>query len=126
MINSHALLRGAAGACAAVLVMAACGDDTVTQPRACPVEIAIKPSSATLAPGDTVRFSATFSCGDDTTTARAWRSSDATVATVDSEGLARGIRPGTAVITGFAVPDTTKRAAAALTVLADAAGGMRR
>lgn len=83
----------------------------------------VTPSSATIAVSDTVRLTVTAeSGGGQTINGRqaTWESSDTTVATVSTSGLATGVGAGTAGITATidGVSDT-----ATLTVAEDSAGG---
>lgn len=78
------------------------------------VTITITPTAATIAPNGTQTFVATV--GGTSNTAVTWASSAANVATIDANGLATAVGPGTTVITATSVADNTKRVTATLTV----------
>ena len=84
--------------------------------------VTINPSSATLDPNDTKQLSvtvdATPSSADKTVT---WSSSDASVATVDENGLVTAVGQGTATITATSNLDNTKSGTCSVTVNAPAA-----
>jgi uncharacterized protein YjdB len=64
--------------------------------------IVVTPSNSTIDPGKTVRLTATlYDIQNNVLTGRTvtWSSSDATKVTVDSNGLARGVKKGTVTIT---------------------------
>ncbi|GLC24035.1 hypothetical protein rosag_05480 [Roseisolibacter agri] len=78
--------------------------------------VQIAPSSATVAPGTTRTFVATArdAAGCAVPTAFTWASTNATVATIDADGVAQGLTEGTTQITATAGSVTS--AAASLTV----------
>lgn len=84
--------------------------------------VTINPSSATLDPNDTKQLSvtvdATPSSADKTVT---WSSSDASVATVDENGLVTAVGQGTATITATSNLDNSKSGTCSVTVNAPAA-----
>lgn len=84
--------------------------------------VTINPSSATLDPNDTKQLSvtvdATPSSADKTVT---WSSSDASVATVDENGLVTAVGQGTATITATSNLDNTKSGTCSVTVNTPAA-----
>ncbi|HEY1810147.1 MAG TPA: Ig-like domain-containing protein [Acidobacteriaceae bacterium] len=65
--------------------------------------IAVTPANPSFAAGSTQQFTATATYADSTTgnitTTAAWTSSDGTVTTIDSSGLAAGLASGTSTIT---------------------------
>lgn len=66
------------------------------------VSISVTPTSASIAAGDTQQFKATAKNSSGGTVSGAsitWHSSDTSVATIDSTGLATGVAAGTATIT---------------------------
>ena len=83
------------------------------------VSIAVTPGTASIAAKATQQFSATGTYSDGTTkdlsTTSTWQSSDMTVATISSTGLATGVGPGTANITASS-GTVSSLAAAVLTV----------
>ncbi len=84
--------------------------------------VTINPSSATLDPNDTKQLSvtvdATPSSADKTVT---WSSSDASVATVDENGLVTAVGQGTATITATSNLDNSKSGTCSVTVNTPAA-----
>ena len=87
---------------AALVVLAACGDETSAGLRATTVgSVAVEPDRATISIRDTARFRAVvLSAGGDAVSGAtvAWTTSDASIATVTAEGLVRGESPGSARI----------------------------
>lgn len=75
---------------------------TVTVTGATLTRLEVTPSQPSIAAGTTLQFVATGHFSDDSTqdlsTQVAWASSNTAVATVDDEGLARGVAPGSALI----------------------------
>ncbi len=64
--------------------------------------VTVSPAAGTIAPGDTLRLSASAADANGRVVAGAefaWSSSDASVASVDDTGLVRGVVPGEAAIT---------------------------
>lgn len=74
------------------------GSTTVTVGPAALVSIAVTPDPATIDGHDTLQFTATGTWSDlstsDVTSAVAWSTADAGVATIDASGLATGVRAG--------------------------------
>ncbi len=97
---------------------------TVTSPVATLASIAVTPSSPSIAAGDTQQFTATGTYSDgstaNVTSQASWSSSDKSVATVDSSGLATGASAGSAKITATLSGIT---GSASLTVTAATGGG---
>jgi trimeric autotransporter adhesin len=90
---------------------------TVTAlPPAAPVQITIAPSDVTVQQGGTQQFTANVT--GSANTAVIWRSNNASVATVNDQGMATAEGAGTAVITAIAAADTTRRVTAVMTVTA--------
>lgn len=89
---------------------------------ACPLDpsgIRIYPASWTLQVGDTLRIVATFTtgCGAQPTRGNAsWKSSDTSVATVDSTGLARARSRGSTTIVASDIANPDDKAAMLLQV----------
>jgi hypothetical protein len=79
----------------------------------------VNPASVTLHVGDTLRATVHWTpCGTTTSAAVFWRSTNLTVARVDSlAGLITALAAGTTVVTATAVADPTVGGAMALTVL---------
>ncbi|MGH7617891.1 MAG: Ig-like domain-containing protein [Gemmatimonadaceae bacterium] len=78
----------------------------------------MSPASATMHPGDTLRLKVTGSvdCSSSITSWR-WRSSDTTVASIDSlSGLVHATRPGTATAIAAAVQIPSVMGASAINV----------
>lgn len=102
------------------------GDTTEADPEVDAVHV--DPDSASVAEGDTVRFSATaFTAEDDTISGAAfeWSSTDTAVATVDSTGLATGGAEGTAGIVAESegVADTARLEVTASDTTSGSSGG---
>ena len=110
---------------ATLVAVGACGataSDGVTLPDSVSCTLqgpTVRPNSATLHPGDTLRVSASLpSCGLGVTTATfRWSSSDSSVALVDSlSGLIRARSLGTATITAAVTADRSVKGAMLLAV----------
>jgi len=106
----------AVGACSATVSDAVTLPDSVSCTLQGPT---VRPSSATLHPGDTLRLSVSMpACALGTTTATfRWSSSDSNVAFVDSlSGLIRARSLGTATISAAATQDRSVKGAMLLVV----------
>ncbi|WP_373065317.1 beta strand repeat-containing protein [Gemmatimonas sp.] len=79
-------------------------------------DLDITPAAATLFRGDTRQLGVSFDADPGVSQAVVWRTSDAAVAAVSSEGLVSGVSTGTAIITAISAADTTKRATSLFTV----------
>ena len=110
---------------ATLVAVGACGataSDAVTLPDSVSCTLqgpTVRPSTATLHPGDTLRVSASLpSCGLGATTATfRWSSSDSSVALVDSlSGLIRARSLGTVTIVAAAAADRSVKGAMLLVV----------
>ena len=80
-----------------------------------PSSVTVTPASATIYNGSTIQLTATVLPANANNKSVTWHSSNASVATVSSEGLVTGIASGTAVITATTV-DAGKSASATITV----------
>jgi hypothetical protein len=110
MTRTHLWFAGLA------LVVAACGEDEPfisTSPHTCGtggvvtpgcITVVVAPSSVSLAPGQTVRFTAMATAEIVQPEGWKWSSSDSLRVTVDSTGLARAIIP----VPGVAICATVK------------------
>ena len=96
---------------AAVLFGSACESDHMQIPMG--PGITLSPPSATIAVGDSVRFSVTVYNADHR--AR-WTSSDQRVVTVDSIGFAHAKAPGTATVVVASVAQPDEKASGIVTV----------
>ncbi|ACM22101.1 lipoprotein of unknown function DUF3443 [Geotalea daltonii FRC-32] len=88
------------------LAMGGCGDSGNSNAALAPkvlLSIAVTPSAHSLSTGQTQQFSATGTFSDgtsqDLTTAAAWSSTDAAVATINNAGLATAVAAGSTAIT---------------------------
>ncbi len=79
-------------------------------------DIDITPAAATIFKGDTRQIGVSFTADPGASRSVFWRTSDADVAAVSSEGIVRGVSAGTAIVTAISAADTTKRATSLLTV----------
>lgn len=86
---------------------------TVTAP-AQQIAVTVSPATAEVEVEKTTPLTATVT-GTETKTVT-WKSLDETVATVDSSGLVKGLKAGTATITATSTVDNTKSAACTVTV----------
>ena len=95
----HRPLRLAASCCAALLCLTSCGSDVAGLPSDAEV-ILIHPSNATLMAGQSIRFSVTTTEGRSGLRAPevAWRTSDARIAAVSTDGTVSAGSPGTVQI----------------------------
>ncbi|HET7370963.1 MAG TPA: Ig-like domain-containing protein [Gammaproteobacteria bacterium] len=98
------VLWGAIAACAVLLAACGGGDDGDGN-DASVASIAVTPASATIGVGDTQQFNAVAKDSSGATVSGVtftWKSSDASVASVDSEGVATGKASGSVQITASA------------------------
>ncbi len=79
-------------------------------------DLDITPAAATIFTGDTRQLDVNFTADPGASKSVIWRTSNATVAAVSSEGLVSGVSAGTAIITAISASDTTKRATSLFTV----------
>ncbi|MGQ0562032.1 MAG: Ig-like domain-containing protein [Gemmatimonadota bacterium] len=86
-------------------ITSACDEKRIADPE--PVTIAIAPADTSIAVGQTARFRTVTSGNAEQVH---WRSTNANVATVDSEGVARALGAGSTLIIGSAaeVADTAQ------------------
>jgi uncharacterized protein YjdB len=92
---------------------------TVTAgPPATPIQISITPTDVTTTVGGTQQFVANIT--GSTNTQVMWRSETPALATINAQGLATALAPGTAIITAMAAADTTRRVQATLRIGAQA------
>jgi len=107
-----------------LVALAGCGSASrgVIQTTKTVTSVAVSPSSASIAVGATEQFTATVTYSDGTTadvsSSAGWATSSSSVATVDGNGLVKGVAAGSATIT--AVVNGVK-GSASLTVTAKAA-----
>ena len=93
--------------------LSGCSDPaTYTTPSA---SIDVTPLTATIAIGDSARFSAILGGGIRDQRVR-WSTSDATMLVIDSHGWARAVGTGTVVITATYVPDSVVKSSALVTI----------
>ncbi|THF87355.1 hypothetical protein E7T09_09490 [Deinococcus sp. KSM4-11] len=78
--------------------------------------VSVSPPNATVRPADTVAFSATVTGTGSFSQAVTWKSSDTTIVTVDGNGVAKGIKAGTATITATSTTDTGQSGTATVKV----------
>lgn len=78
--------------------------------------IALSPATATVAPGSSTQLSATLTGDPGAPTGVVWRTSAPSIANVSTSGVVTGVAAGTATITALVASDTTKQAAATITV----------
>lgn len=124
------MLRRLAGLLGAAAIVA-CGDSVVTATSttttavACTLNmIVVAPSSVTLRVGDAARFTASGNAGGCGSPATAptpiiffWRSSDTSLATIDSaSGLLTALKPGSVTAIAIAVRDPAVKGAAAVVI----------
>lgn len=123
-VNAQGLVTGVAPGTAVITARTAATPQAVATsvitvtaaPPVTPPTITIAPAQATAQVGGTQQFVATVTGAQNT--AVMWRSESPSVATVNQQGLATAVAPGTAVITAMAAADTTRRVTATLTVVA--------
>ncbi len=84
--------------------------------RSAPV-VTVSPTALSLGLGQRRTIVAMVTAGIGVTTAVTWRSGNSAIATVDSDGSVTAVGFGTAVVTATSVADTTRWAAATLTVV---------
>jgi hypothetical protein len=109
----------------AIASLTACGDKvtvpqtttTVVTPPSNIISVTVTPASANMAIGDKIGFAASVNAAagatDRTVT---WSSSDATIVSVDANGLATALKGGTATIIAKSKADPTVQGAAVVTV----------
>ena len=78
----------------------------------------LAPSSLTLAPGQTQQLQSTVQLDEGMNTAISWRSTNTSVAMVASNGMVTAVAPGSARISAVSVADSTVRAEATVSVVA--------
>jgi hypothetical protein len=96
------------------LFLASC-QQTQTQPDRV-LSVTVTPATATIEVGQQVALTAQVQVTGNASTAVTWSSSDTAVATVDANGVVRGVAPGQAVIRATSVADNTKFGQATITV----------
>lgn len=94
---------------------------TVSEETVAVSGVSLSPTSATVTVGQTVQLMATVSPTDATNTDVTWTSSNASIATVNTDGLVSGVAEGTASITVESV-DGGLTANASVTVASDTTG----
>ena len=109
------VLKGFALMALSTFTLAACEDDPpISPPPALPVEVSVTPQSLTLNVGESAPLVAIVN--NATNTAVTWRSASPNVATVNAQGIVTAVAPGSTVILAISQQDTTKRAAASVSV----------
>jgi len=96
------------------LFLASC-QQTQTQPDRV-LSVTVTPATATVEVGQQVALTAQVQVTGNASTAVTWSSTDPSVATVDSNGVVRGVAPGQAVIRATSQADNTKFGQATITV----------
>ena len=96
------------------LFLASC-QQTQTQPDRV-LSVTVTPATATIEVGQEVALTAQVQVQGNASTAVTWTSSDTAVATVDANGVVRGVAPGQAIIRATSVADNTKFGQATITV----------
>jgi hypothetical protein len=96
------------------LFLASC-QQTQTQPDRV-LSVTVTPATATIEVGQQVALTAQVQVTGNASTAVTWSSSDTAVATVDANGVVRGVAPGQAIIRATSVADNTKFGQATITV----------
>ena len=79
-------------------------------------DVAVQPSAATVAMGETRQLTATVTADPGADTTVQWRSANPAVVSVSNAGLVTGVSGGTAVITAMSTADTTKQSTSLITV----------
>ena len=104
-INASGLASGVAAGSASITATEGgiTGTATMTVTAAPPASIAVTPNPASFATGSTQQFTATATYGNgstaDVTSSATWTSSNPSVATISSSGLATGVAAGSTTIT---------------------------
>jgi hypothetical protein len=96
------------------LFLASC-QQTQTQPDRV-LSVTVTPATATIEVGQQVALTAQVQVTGNASTAVTWSSSNTAVATVDANGVVRGVAPGQAIIRATSVADNTKFGQATITV----------
>jgi hypothetical protein len=96
------------------LFLASC-QQTQTQPDRV-LSVTVTPATATVEVGQQVALTAQVQVTGNASTAVTWSSSNTAVATVDANGVVRGVAPGQAIIRATSVADNTKFGQATITV----------
>lgn len=82
-----------------------------------PPQVSVNPATVALYLGQTVDIVATVTAGAGVSTAVTWRSSNPSIASVNSTGRATAVGFGTTLVTAISVADTTRRASTTVTVV---------
>jgi len=106
--NSSTLVRRLAAASLPLVIVGACGDPAAPEPPPPPVisEVKVTAPRTIVATGDTLRFVAEARDSARTVIGKArftWAVVDASLATVDTDGLVRALRPGSIEVRATAV-----------------------
>lgn len=100
------------------LLFAGCGQQAAPPPQADRVlSVTVTPATAQVEVGGQVALNAQVQVQGNASQAVTWSSSDTAVATVDSNGVVRGVAPGQAIIRATSVADNTKFGQATITVV---------
>lgn len=106
--STTGLVTGVSAGTANITATTGTATATCTVTVTAPITVAVNPTTAEVEAGETTQLSATVT-GTETTTVT-WKSSDETVAKVDTNGLVTGMKVGTATITAASTADNTKTA----------------
>ncbi|MFN9109600.1 MAG: Ig domain-containing protein, partial [Bacteroidota bacterium] len=79
-------------------------------------EVAVQPSAATVAIGETRQLTASVTADPGADRTIQWRSANPAVASVSNSGLVTWVSAGTAVVTAVSTADTTKQSTSTITV----------
>ena len=110
-------LKGFALVALSTFAFAACEEKSPTTIVPDPIEVTVTPSSLALTVGQTGTLVAIVNnVPTGQSSGVTWRTSTPAVATVSATGVVTALTPGNAVITAVSVADTTRRAAASVTV----------
>lgn len=108
------------GALALTGGLAACGDDVTVAGPSTPAGrvsgVTVSPATASVRIGGSVQLNAGVSADSGVTSTVAWKSSDATIATVDASGKVTGVKAGTVGITATATATNGSSASGSATI----------
>lgn len=114
------------GALALTGGLAACGDDVTVAPPTPPVTptpkvtaVAVAPSTGTVRVGSSLQLNASVTADSGATATIAWKTSDATIATVDATGKVTGVKVGTVGITATATANGSSASGSATIIVSN-------